>query len=280
MSRYISPILDFSNGRTLGWEALSRGPEGSSFYRPSSIFNFAEHIGAVYELDQRCREMAIKNLGFMEEDQLLFINTHQMSLNNNLFFSRIHHGITAGTRSQAGKHRAGISEKQNLNDPCLLRMALTPYTDLGFKVAIDDVGSGHFSLRLLSQIRPDYIKIDSSLVRKVDSDPYKRMMVEILVYLAKKMDSRVIALGLESENEFSSLVSMGVRAGQGFLLSGPEAEKKEITVTLPTGASWQETRDLVGKCSKPVKEMVEIPMTVTLDATVEAVKELMDKKAA
>lgn len=270
------PILDFSTGDTLGWESFSRGPEGGQFYNPATFFRFAEHIGAVFELDQRCREMAIRNLGGIDSKQLLFINTHHMSLNNDLFSPL----STAQFLEEYGLKPENIvlefSEKQNLSDPSLLRLAIDPYREMGFKVAIDDVGGGDSSLKLLSQVRPGYLKLDASLVRGVDSDPFKRLIVEMLLYLAKKIDAQVIAVGLESECEFSSLVSMGVRAGQGFLLSGPESTKKEITVKVPTGASWQDARDSGWKCSKPVKEMVEIPLTVNRETSVESVKNLLD----
>ena len=271
------PILDFSTGGTMGWEAFSRGPRGSQFYNPATFFRFAEHIGAVYELDQKCREMAIANLGGIDSEQLLFINTHHMSLNNQLFAP----GATAGFLEDHGLKPENIvlefSEKQNLSDPTLLRLAIEPYRELGFKVAVDDVCGGAGSLSLLSQVRPDFLKLDSSLVRGVDLDPFNRLMVEVLLYLAKKIEALVIAVGLEYENEFSSLVSMGVRAGQGFLLSGPEAAKKEVTVTLPTGASWQEVRDSGWQCSKPVKDMVEKALTVHPEATVEEVKRMLDQ---
>ena len=272
------PILDFSNGATMGWESFSRGPQGSSFYNPVTFFKFAEQIGAVFELDQLCRESAIRNLGDIHPEQILFVNTHPMSLNNSRFSPE-------STIEMLKKHDLKpenivleFSEKQNLHDPSLLRLALAPYIAHGFKVAVDDVGGGHCSLRLLSQVRPHYVKLDPTLIHGVDANPYKRLMIDVLIYLAKKIDAMVIAVGLETEEEFSSLVSMGVRAGQGFLLSGPEALKKEVTVSLPTGASWQEARDSGWKCSKPVCDMVEEPLTVAPETTVEEVKKLLDEK--
>ena len=269
------PILDFTNGGTLGWEAFSRGPRDSQFYDPLKFFRFAEHVGAVYELDQICREMAIKNLGAIEPRQLLFINTHHMSLTNARFSPINAARFLEQYHLKPENIVLEFSEKQNLTEPVSLRLATAPYRELGFKVAIDDVG-GEGSLGLLSQVRPHFLKLDTTLVRGVDADPFKRLMVEVLLGLAKKIDARVIAVGLESENEFSSLISMGVRAAQGFLLSGPESSKKEITVPLPTGASLQEVRESGWKCSKPVREMVEKALVVNPETTVEEVKTLLD----
>ncbi|MBU2549702.1 MAG: EAL and GGDEF domain-containing protein [Proteobacteria bacterium] len=273
------PILDFSSGETLGWEAFSRGPANSSFSMPSTFFRFAEHMGGVYELDQRCREMALANLGPVEPGQKIFINTHPMSLNNGLFAP----DHTVESLKKFGLKPENVvlefSENLNLTSPAHLRQALTPYRQLGFNVAVDDVGGGQSSLALLSQVQPDFIKLDASMVRGVDADPFKRLMIEALICLAKKIQARVIAVGLESETEFSSIVSMGVLAGQGFLLSGPEAEKKEVTVQVPTVGSYREIREAGWKCSKPVLEMAESALTVPPDMTIEEVKEILKDKS-
>ena len=272
------PILDFSSGETLGWEAFSRGPADSSFCMPSTFFRFAEHVGGVFELDQRCREMALANLGPIGPEQKIFINTHPMSLNNDRFAPQNTIEFLRQYGLEPGNVVFEFSENLNLTSPAHLRQALEPYRELGFKVAIDDVGGGQSSLVLLSQVQPDFIKLDAFMVRGVDVDPFKRLMIEALIYLAKKIKARVIAVGLESETEFSSIVSMGVLAGQGFLLSGPEAEKKEVTVQVPMVGSYREIREVGWKCSKPVLEMAEVPLTVPPDMTIEGVKDiLMDK---
>ena len=272
------PVLDFSTGSTLGWEAFARGPQGTQLYNPSTFFRFAEQIGAVYELDRKCREAAVRNLGPLESRQLLFINTHYMSLNGDSFSPPVMAGFLADYGLKPRNVVLEFSEKQHLCDSSLLRLAIEPYREMGFKIAIDDVGGGDGSLRILTQIRPDYLKLDCTLVRRVDSNPFNRLMVEVILFLAKKIDAQVIAVGLESENEFSSLASMGVRAGQGFLLSGPESVKKEVTVKLPTGATWQDALDSSWKCSKPVRDMVEKALTVAPDATVEEVKGMLDSQ--
>ena len=272
------PILDFSIGETLGWEAFSRGPANSSFSMPSVFFRFAEYVGSVIELDQQCREMALANLGPIDPEQKIFINTHPMSLSNGRFGPQYTVEFLKKYNLKPENVVLEFSENLNLTSPAHLRQALEPYREKGFNVAIDDVGGGQSSLALLSQVQPDYIKLDASMVHGVQADPFKRLMIESLIYLAKKIKAKVIAVGLESETEFSSIVSMGVLAGQGFLLSGPEAEKKEVTVQVPTVGSFQEVREVGWKCSKPVLEMVETPLTVPPDTTIEEVKDILKGK--
>ncbi|MBF0528139.1 MAG: EAL and GGDEF domain-containing protein [Deltaproteobacteria bacterium] len=272
------PVLDFSKGETMGWEAFSRGPADSSFAAPSTFFRFAEYIGGVYELDQRCREMALANLGTIEKDQMIFINTHPMSLSNGRFGPKSFGNLLARHNLNPKNVVLEFSQKLHVTSSSQLRQALKPYREAGFRVAVDDMAGGRSSLTLLSQVQPDFIKLDVSIVRGVDSDPFKRLIVETLAYMSKLLRARLIAVGLESETEFSALVSMGVQAGQGFLLSGPEAVKKEATIQTPTVGSFQEVRDISWKCSKPVVEMVEMPMTAPPDTTIEEIQTLLKDK--
>jgi EAL domain-containing protein (putative c-di-GMP-specific phosphodiesterase class I) len=87
----------------------------------------------------------------------------------------------------------------------------------GYRVAVDDMGAGYASLQSLASIEPDFLKFDVSLVRDIDKSSIKRGLLESLRSLADKIRARVIAEGIEREEERQTLLGLGVELGQGFL---------------------------------------------------------------
>ncbi|MGZ5354682.1 MAG: EAL domain-containing protein, partial [Actinomycetota bacterium] len=92
---------------------------------------------------------------------------------------------------------------------------------LGARIAIDDAGAGFASLRHILLIAPEIIKIDISLTSRIDTDPRRRALAAALVSFAKEMSIEVVAEGIESEEEYAALLSLGVRLGQGYHLGRP-----------------------------------------------------------
>jgi EAL domain-containing protein (putative c-di-GMP-specific phosphodiesterase class I) len=88
-------------------------------------------------------------------------------------------------------------------------------------VAIDDAGAGHASMRHVTQLNPDYIKIDRSLIHDIHLDHAKRALVRSMVTLEKELGAAIVAEGIESAEELGTLRSLGVPFGQGYLLARP-----------------------------------------------------------
>lgn len=226
------PILDFSTGKPLGWEALSRGPATSSFESPLLLFDFAEEYGALFELEKVCRHKAISECSPLAKGQKLFLNIHPQTLLDPSFTP----GETQRILRQHGLEPDNvvfeITERHSIKDFSIFQKTLHHYRRQGFHIAVDDVGTGYSGLWSIAQIRPDFLKIDMSLVQGVDRDPVKRSLLETLVTFAEKIGSRIIAEGIETETDLSSLLSMGVHFGQGFFFSRPEYPKPEIAIDL------------------------------------------------
>ena len=91
----------------------------------------------------------------------------------------------------------------------------------GVRVAIDDAGAGFASLRHILKLRPDLIKLDMSLIRDINLDPFKQALATSLISFAEKSNAMIVAEGIESEAELSMLVELGVGYGQGFFLGEP-----------------------------------------------------------
>ncbi|MFH1138225.1 MAG: bifunctional diguanylate cyclase/phosphodiesterase [Pseudomonadota bacterium] len=268
------PIVDLKTGGVLGWEALSRGPENSRFHSPSVLFDFAEEAGALFALERVCREAAIKNLGGLDQGQKLFLNIHPQTVGDPNF--------TAGeTRRLLARHGLKpenivfeITERHPIRDFTLFFRTLEHYRSQGYQAAIDDVGAGYAGLWALGQIRPEYIKIDMSLIRGVDANPINRALVETLVSFADKIGGNIIAEGIETETELSSLMDMGVHYGQGFYLARPDNPKPlPINIQIRTRPR---PREEAGRLALPIGELAEPALQLAPNVKISEVQHLFE----
>jgi EAL domain-containing protein (putative c-di-GMP-specific phosphodiesterase class I) len=114
-----------------------------------------------------------------------------------------------------------INEKYAIENYKLFVEALQNLTQIGFEIAIDDIGAGYSSFEKIAHLNPRYLKFDMQLVRDIDGSYVRREMARALKDFAGKMDSRVIAEGIEREGELEALLELGIEYGQGFLLGRP-----------------------------------------------------------
>jgi EAL domain-containing protein (putative c-di-GMP-specific phosphodiesterase class I) len=92
----------------------------------------------------------------------------------------------------------------------------------GFKLAVDDLGSGYSSLIVLATLRPQYLKADKSIVRNLDSDDRKRQLISLLAAFAAGTGASLIAEGVETEAEAAALEKIGVHLQQGYFFGRPD----------------------------------------------------------
>ncbi|THB64357.1 MAG: GGDEF domain-containing protein [Desulfovibrio sp.] len=268
------PIFNFTNGDIHGWEAFTRGPEASPFHDPEMLFGFAQQANEVLALEKLCHRKAIRNFGPAVQGKRLFLNVHPMSLcAEECIFEHAAKLLNAMELSPDNVVFE-FSEKLNQHNSDLLVRKLDVCRNHNFSVAVDDVGAGFSSLQLLSLIRPDFIKADISLVHGIDVNPLKRTIVETLVLLADKFGGRVVAEGVESETEFSSLVSMGVQAGQGHLFALPANPRPHKRIDIPAKASYQEVSGGELKCLTPIGDITQETLVVDQDTLVRRIKEV------
>ena len=103
----------------------------------------------------------------------------------------------------------------------LFREVLSRFRQQNFRIAVDDVGTGYSNLTSLAEIEPDYLKFDNVFVRGIDRRSSKQDLLEALLSFARKMNTKVIAEGIETRDELKILQTLGVPYGQGFLLARP-----------------------------------------------------------
>jgi EAL domain-containing protein (putative c-di-GMP-specific phosphodiesterase class I)/CheY-like chemotaxis protein len=212
------PILELSTKRIIGYEALTRGPQGSIMEHPIELFTTANDANMFFEIDTLCRSMSIKKAVFLGKDNILFLNTDPTIISTDYFRNMEFLKDSAILPTQICIE---ITERTCVKNFEKLAVKLNYFKSMGIKIAIDDVGEGYSSLKAIAELKPEFIKIDISLVRGVDSDTIKSSLTQVIVELAKKVKSYAVAEGIETEDEYKTLLSMGVEYGQGYLFAKP-----------------------------------------------------------
>jgi EAL domain-containing protein (putative c-di-GMP-specific phosphodiesterase class I) len=105
-----------------------------------------------------------------------------------------------------------ITERHSIRNFTLFYKTLAHYRGQGYKIAIDDAGTGYSGLSSIAEITPDFIKVDMSLIRGINRDPVRRALMETMISLADKIGSRVIAEGIETREEAMTLAETGAPA--------------------------------------------------------------------
>ncbi|MBW8192923.1 GGDEF domain-containing protein [Neiella marina] len=218
------PIVHLQRGSVVGYEALSRGPSDSPLHSPAALFDVAQQTNRLSNLDLLCRLCAIRRFVEFDTNALLFINVSPVTL--------LHEdhpkGRTLELLNQFNLKPEQVvielSEQHQVDDSQTLQNAVEHYRKLGFLIAIDDLGSGFSGLKLWSEIRPDIIKIDRYFVSQIHADPLKKEFVRSIVSLAQTTGSKVVAEGIETDEELIQVQELGIDYGQGYLLGHPQPE--------------------------------------------------------
>ncbi|MDQ2817719.1 MAG: GGDEF domain-containing protein [Candidatus Eremiobacteraeota bacterium] len=219
------PIVSLRDGSVFGYEALSRGPIGTRLETADALFRAAERSGGTRELERVCRFRAIASAASLPATAFLFLNISPHVLDDpNAGLSR---EIMEASHLVQERIVLEITEKEAIFDFERFKRALVHYNQQGFKVAIDDAGAGHNSLRAVTEVRPHFIKLDMALVRDIDRDGAKNALVSAIIMFARRIDARVLGEGVETVEELVTLIELGVDYGQGFLLARPSAAYAE-----------------------------------------------------
>ena len=237
------PIVSLSDGSVFGYEALSRGPIGTRLESADALFSTAAERGVSAQLERICRFRAIANASSIPPGAYLFLNiSPRVFEERNEALSR---DVVDQNRLAQERIVLEITEKQAIEDFDLFKRTLLHYNRQGFKVAIDDAGAGHNSLRAVTEVRPHYIKLDIALVRDIDRDRAKNALVSAIIIFARRIDAKVLAEGIETVEELATLIEIGVEYGQGFLLARPSSvfaePKAEIAAFIRERASASRT---------------------------------------
>ncbi|MFG3692919.1 EAL domain-containing protein [Stutzerimonas stutzeri] len=244
------PIVSLSQRRVLGYEALTRGPSNTALHSPINLLAAARHAGRLNELEMTCRENACHRYSQQQLQGKLFLNVSPETLLDATHRPGYTLELLRKYRIPADRVVIELTEQTPTDDFELLDAALRHYRDMGFSIALDDLGAGYSGLRMWSELRPDYVKIDRYFIDGIHRDAVKREFVESIMKIARASRAQVIAEGIELSEELRVLSEMGIDLVQGYLLGRPEEEPSPgAAVILPShgnrnDASLEEQADL------------------------------------
>lgn len=208
------PIVRSADSSLYGHEALLRTRE-AAVPNPPAFLDTAERLGRVHELGRSVRGAAAADL-LARPGRTVLVNLHPQDLTDPELFSN-----SAALGVHARDVILEITERASLEGIGDLRSRVSRLRALGYRIAIDDLGSGYSGLTAFASLEPDMVKLDMGLVRGVDGHPLRRRLVASLAELCRGLGITVLAEGVETEAERVVLVEAGCDLLQGFLFGRP-----------------------------------------------------------
>ncbi|MGK5045776.1 GGDEF domain-containing protein [Janthinobacterium sp. GB4P2] len=223
LNALFQPIIHMHSGDIIGYEGLIRGPSDSPLHAPMNLFKVARAHDLTLEVEHLCRQVVLERFAELQLPGKLFLNVSPECL----LLRNARHGETLEYIEHIGINPDRViielTENQPTYDYELMREAVLHYRNMGFQIAIDDLGEGFSSLRLWSELRPEYVKIDMHFIQGINHDPVKLQFVRSIQEIAEKSGTLVIAEGIEAQTELLVLRDLGVAFGQGYHLGRPNA---------------------------------------------------------
>ena len=220
ISMAFQPIVDLRQGLVFAHEALVRGSAGES---AGSLLARVDADNR-YAFDQSCRIQAVEWAARLQLPARLSINF----MPNAVYRAEtcIRATLEAARRCRFPLERIifEVTEQEQVLDTPHLTEILRAYRAQGFMTAIDDFGAGYAGLNLLADFQPDLIKLDMDLIRGIDGDRVRQILVESVLDMCRRLGIEVIAEGIETRGELECLRQMGVGLFQGYLLARPGFE--------------------------------------------------------
>lgn len=230
MNTYFQPIYDVKNNTTFGFEALNR-PIALRLFQTADIFyEFVGRTDKVFLFECFCRNLSLvryhkKLLNYnTTKDFTLFINIHP----NVLLDKNYHSGETRALLEKLNISPEQVvfelTERSAVGDFEEFARVLSHYRSQGYRIAVDDVGSGYNSLKTLIYLKPEFIKLDRSLIQNIDQHKAQQQLLTVILNYAIESGTKVIAEGIETRAEYEFIQSVGVHYAQGYAIGRPHED--------------------------------------------------------
>jgi EAL domain-containing protein (putative c-di-GMP-specific phosphodiesterase class I)/GGDEF domain-containing protein len=232
VSIQFQPIIDVRGRTLLAYEALARGPSNGPLHAPLAMFAAAASAGVLPELELVCLRTAFERTAELRLAGRLFVNVSPHSLLSHVDWRSELEQMCRRYAIEPGTCVIELTEQTLVKDFDDIRETLHALRASGFDLAIDDFGTGHSGLRMWSELRPDFVKIDRYFANSVDRDPVKLEFVRSIIEMGRAVGSRVIIEGIETIEECRELIELEVDGFQGFLFGRPETALRDTAAAL------------------------------------------------
>jgi len=208
------PIVDVNKKTIFGYEALLRSTE-PSLPHPGAVIDAAMRLGRLELLGRAIRSLAAEPIP-SDTDFLLFVNLHVTDLTDPALSDP-----ESPLSKIASRVVLEITERSSLDEVKDARRRVASLREMGFKIAVDDLGAGYAGLSSFTLLEPEIVKLDMSLIRDIHVTSTKQKVVRSMTALSKDMGMTVVAEGVETREERDCLVELGCDLLQGFLFAKP-----------------------------------------------------------
>jgi len=216
------PVVELHSGSVFGFEALSRGPEDTPFATPRAMFALSGRAGIDDALDRVCRERALAEGPRVAGKGKIFLNVLPKTLADRGLWSEVPEALRADVVVE-------ISERALGDDPEAHAASCAAVRAAGFSLALDDVGTSREGGIALDRLRPDFVKVDPSVIRGIDGSLIRQEIFSTIVRLGASIDASIVAVGIESAEEATTLRSLGARFGQGYHFAQPAPPERWVS---------------------------------------------------
>lgn len=218
------PIVAWESRQVLGYEALLRSRD-ATLPHPGAIFDVAERLGRLHDVGARVRELSIAAFRAASPSALLFLNLHPADLTDQRLLDP---GSALATMAE--RVVLELTERASLHDMMDVERPVARLRELGFRMAIDDLGAGYAGLSSFAVLEPEFAKLDMSLVRSIHTSPLRQRLVSSMVSLCRDLNTPMIAEGIETIEERETLAGLGCDLMQGYLFGRPAAGFGPVTM--------------------------------------------------
>ena len=221
LTALFQPIVDISHVLVYGHEALIRGPVATRLHAPLDLFEASHLVGLTPQMEYLSRDIALSQYKASKNPNKLFLNVSPLCLllkDSDFAFS-----LSQVTRLglKPSDIVIEITEGSSIDDFDLFRKVVSNYREMGFGIALDDLGEGFSSLRLWSEITPDFIKIDKHFINNIHNDSVKLEFVRAIQKIASESGGLTIAEGVETREQLAVIKDLKINFAQGYLFGRP-----------------------------------------------------------
>ena len=209
------PIVRLSDQRVAGYEALVRSRE-PALPHPGALFDAAERLSATRELGRVIRRVTPAPYLSDQVPFRLFFNLHVRDLEDETLYDP-----DAPLTRMADRVVLEITERAALDEVPDAAGCVARLREMGFSIAVDDLGAGYAGLNSFAELEPDVVKLDMTLVRDVETSPTKQKVVRSITSLCADMGMEVVAEGVETPQELDALQALGCDLFQGYYFARP-----------------------------------------------------------
>ncbi|MCX7184202.1 MAG: phosphodiesterase [Nitrosospira sp.] len=267
------PIIAMAAGEIVGYEGLIRGPSDSPLHSPFCLFKAAGQFGLMPKVERLCRQATLDAFVQLKLVGKLFLNVSPECLLDPDFRSGEILNYMRSIGLDPRRVVIELTENQPTYDYLKLLEAARYYRSMGLEIAIDDLGEGFSSLRLWSELRPEYVKIDQHFIQNINQDPVKLQFVRSIQQIAENSSTQIIAEGIETHAEFMIIKDLSIIFGQGYYIARPNAIPTTVVSTDATSSLRQNGISVYPRNSMAVKKTLSamkllisvIPVTPKMD---------------